>query len=67
MNDARRQIDRMLAAGRPMAEIEERIEQLPIGDEAEAPPFGSVPAGGRGDCERLRRAGGIASLLDRSG
>ena len=36
MNDARRQIDQMLAAGRPMAEIEERIEQLPIGDEAKA-------------------------------
>jgi len=36
MNEARREIDRMLAAARPMAEIEERIDQLPIGKEAKA-------------------------------
>ena len=36
MNEAREQIDRMLAAGRPMSEIEERIEQLGVSREAKA-------------------------------
>jgi len=36
VNDAREQIDGMLAAGRPMAEIEDRIEQLAVGRDAKA-------------------------------
>ncbi len=36
VNDAREQIDRMVAAGRPMSEIEDRIEQLAVGKEAKA-------------------------------
>jgi hypothetical protein len=36
VDDAREQIDRMLAAGRPMAEIEDRIEQLGVGRDAKA-------------------------------
>jgi len=36
VNDAREQIDRMLAAGRPMAEIEDRIEQLAVGRDVKA-------------------------------
>lgn len=36
MNEAREQIDRMLAAGRPMSEIEERIERLGVGQEVKA-------------------------------
>ena len=36
MNDMGEQIDRMVAGGRPMAEIEARIDELPIGKEAKA-------------------------------
>jgi hypothetical protein len=36
MNEAREEIDRLLEAGRPLSDVEERIDQLLIGKEAKA-------------------------------
>lgn len=36
MSEAREEIDRLLEAGRPLSDVEERIDQLLIGKEAKA-------------------------------